>query len=1739
MRTARSCPIIFKGDGMQRYISSVVFQGLVIMLVLGFSGKVVSAVDSAVCSSGTGMPPFLSAGTSPNLLLMIDNSGSMLDMANIGTASTACTDNSFDTIITTTSTQIFAGLFDPAQWYQWDSATGAFKQLSTGNSLAAARTAFQTSPGTEYSQQYLFVKINEHTATVQGNGNQTTTVTVQDSVSAFAASGNFLNWASASKMDIEKKILTGGKFALNDPDKPANVLVSEGRGCSGSNFIKEAGVQKVTYNTNGTTTQTAAKITFSINGGGSSSDDTTRISILGTSQSGFIGSSQLAACQAAITEFGSSNPNQGVISQNTATCLSYPTQQNIALADSNAAYNHSIHECWYTVKAPGSNTPSPSNLNPTDTETACQKVYTDGVSPSSIDPSDSGYVCSQKYVGRCWTSSGAWTTNPTGITIYPKGGGNQTYSVADSCVMGAMWDYCQSLKIPEVIDPTNNLLDTNNTWGMVGALVDASVAGLFGTDTPLIIMKGYIKLPVDSTGAPVIPTGKIQEYKDKLRMGAMAFNYNGADYECKNFPQGGTIVKQCPNTPGTNFQSTINYGGANYDGAQVVASIMDSGAPDHSVTHIDYLVTQVNAIPATSWTPLAEGLYDALGYYGQNPNLRLNTSDFTISTSSDPVQSWCQANNILLITEGASSADINKAVSDWVTAQAPIVIQNANSQTPAVPINGYTFTSSSEGECTQTSVQPINPTNTTNPHYLYGSTYLNDLTFFGYHADLTGNTTTTGIYAQPTITTTNNGVTETHKKQNITTYLVKTGNPNSANTGDCNPATLMDRAAQNGSGGAFTNAIDGTTPDQLNKALDDVLSDILSRASAGSAASVISSSRSGEGAIYQAIFWPQSGQGTNQVTWVGDVHGLFIDDSGFMYEDTNTNRTFNPTATSTTAADQKVFTYYDSSMKQSMACGHVPSIQPDGTEVCKNPTTGLDEGKSFDKVKFLWSAKDWLSGLTDVASDRGVQSDGTFDFTGGRYQRYIFTWNDLDHNGIVHYGTGATDPTNEVVAFKPDTSATPKWNPDEFNVTSIADVNNVIAWVRGQDFPATFRSRQAINSLGTAFTWRLGDIIHSTPQTVTAPAEGYHLLYNDSSYASFVSRYKTRRNVVYFGANDGMLHAVNAGFYNSTLKKFCLSMDANGNCPANDTGTGPDLGAELWAYVPYNLHPHLKCLTDKNYDHKYYVDLKPRVFDVQIFTPDTDHVNGWGTILVGGLGFGGAPTNATYTDNGTKIQKYISSYFILDITNPEKPPVLLGELTQGNDNLSADLGYSTVIPTMVIAKQGLTSTSTNTWDLIFGSGPHGDRALEGVSDQPAQLAVFHLNGLVGSDNKPVKAFRIPKTSAGATTSGTFSFPLQPDGTSQPYGFVSDPITLDFDINPSSNGQYVSDAVYFGTVEGDFGTCSGKTCWKGGSHLFRLVMEPSGHTIQNNNIITTANSWQIKPLIDLSTTNQPITAAPSVGTDGYNYWIYFGTGRFFDVSDKTDTQQQSFYGIKEPLTVTTTTDVNTKITSTVKTLTWKPVSKLPDLTSNGLLRVDQMQVAAGNSGSASVSCRSDAPNCLPSEVNTFDTLENYIAGTKAHFGSDNRSCSTAPGINCVDGWYKDFYPQYSDGQKNLGQATLLGGLVTFTTFQPFSDPCKSEGNSFLYAVHYQTGTSYYKNIFGTVYGLDGIFVKNQLGLGKGLTTTPNLFTGQGKDAGGVKAFIQTSTGEIKEIEQDNLPINNYKTGRDRWMEYQRP
>jgi type IV pilus assembly protein PilY1 len=375
-------------------------------------------------------------------------------------------------------------------------------------------------------------------------------------------------------------------------------------------------------------------------------------------------------------------------------------------------------------------------------------------------------------------------------------------------------------------------------------------------------------------------------------------------------------------------------------------------------------------------------------------------------------------------------------------------------------------------------------------------------------------------------------------------------------------------------------------------------------------------------------------------------------------------------------------------------------------------------------------------------------------------------------------------------------------------------------------------------------------------------------------------------------------------------------------------------------------------------------------------------------------------------------------------------------------------------------------------------------------------------------DSPRAAFQIP---AGAPTiasnqAGMFLLPAA-------NSFVSDLVTVDFDLVQN----FRADVVYFGTVEGTWDSLGGS--W--GGKLYRLVTHKED--ISGAEVVSKPSEWagllsapltNPLPLIDVG---RPVTAAPAVGWDGENRWVYFGTGRFFDPEDKTDASsnaQDTYYGIKEPQDC----DGN---------LTWTTVEKSPATpTTNpgnrGLLRVDQILVP---DSSGTVSCIGGGDACLPvvdgSAIAYFNQLVQYIGGTGC-----NSSVPTG-----VDGWYKEFP---ASRERNLGQATLLGGLLTFTTYQPWDDVCMPEGLAFLYGVYYQTGTAWQKAVFAPAnIGVDADGnVADRLSIGRGLALTPNLHLGLHK---GSKAFVQTSTGAIVEIPQPNLPIPNAKSGRKKWNE----
>ena len=182
-----------------------------------------------------------------------------------------------------------------------------------------------------------------------------------------------------------------------------------------------------------------------------------------------------------------------------------------------------------------------------------------------------------------------------------------------------------------------------------------------------------------------------------------------------------------------------------------------------------------------------------------------------------------------------------------------------------------------------------------------------------------------------------------------------------------------------------------------------------------------------------------------------------------------------------------------------------------------------------------------------------------------------------------------------------------------------------------------------------------------------------------------------KNDVLYAGANDGMLHAFNA-----------------------------DSGEELFAYIPNLVFDNLKFLTSTSYVHKYFVDLTPTVSDVDL--------SGITTLLVGGLGRGGRGYYALDVSGISPLTGDVptTESDLADMALWEYPNV-----NTPNDQI-ADMGYSYSRPIIVKSYD----TDDAPWIVIFGNGynsTNGNAVLFVLNPATGQL-LKRIDTQVGSCN---------------------------------------------------------------------------------------------------------------------------------------------------------------------------------------------------------------------------------------------------------------------------------------------------------------------------------------------------------------------------------------------------------------------
>ncbi|RPH41254.1 MAG: hypothetical protein EHM87_20145, partial [Burkholderiales bacterium] len=149
-------------------------------------------------------------------------------------------------------------------------------------------------------------------------------------------------------------------------------------------------------------------------------------------------------------------------------------------------------------------------------------------------------------------------------------------------------------------------------------------------------------------------------------------------------------------------------------------------------------------------------------------------------------------------------------------------------------------------------------------------------------------------------------------------------------------------------------------------------------------------------------------------------------------------------------------------------------------------------------------------------------------------------------------------------------------------VGDVDDGQARLAWLRGD------KSNEVQNGgLLRDRTSRLADIVNSTPLPVGAPRMLQRIGAPLPGYAAFRDQQRNRMPMVYVGSNGGMVH----GFEADTMK-------------------------ERFAFVPRALRDKLPALTDPGYAHQFYVDGTPFAADVRLD-------GSWRTVLFGALGAGG------------------------------------------------------------------------------------------------------------------------------------------------------------------------------------------------------------------------------------------------------------------------------------------------------------------------------------------------------------------------------------------------------------------------------------------------------------------------------------------------------------------------------------
>jgi type IV pilus assembly protein PilY1 len=313
-------------------------------------------------------------------------------------------------------------------------------------------------------------------------------------------------------------------------------------------------------------------------------------------------------------------------------------------------------------------------------------------------------------------------------------------------------------------------------------------------------------------------------------------------------------------------------------------------------------------------------------------------------------------------------------------------------------------------------------------------------------------------------------------------------------------------------------------------------------------------------------------------------------------------------------------------------------------------------------------------------------------------------------------------------------------------------------------------------------------------------------------------------------------------------------------------------GYETLAFVPSKVYDNLSSLTSTSYSHKFFVDGSP-------IERDAFYGGAWHTVLVGGLNKGG------------------QEIYALDITNPaaynesNAANLALWEFTDAND---PDLGYTFSTPQVAKMNNGQ-------WMAVFGNGYNNT-----VNDDSKGYCTDSDPGTVcpvsSTGNAVLYILDVQTGGLIRKLNTLVGMAQDPTGNNRPNG-LSSVTVVDVD------GNYTVDYIYAGDLFGNL--------WK-----FDVTdVDPANWKVVESALGSPAPLFVAT---DAAGNHQPITSAPVVGvhTSQAGYMVNFGTGKYLELTDLSDTSVQTFYGIwdRDEATVNTVTRAYTQEQTITQTTT---------------------------------------------------------------------------------------------------------------------------------------------------------------------------------------------------------------------------